>query len=207
MNIIEKAKEWQGLILERPYISPELQSLKGPVLLHISDTPREIHRYIVRLVEILQPDYIIHTGDLVDDIKLEQLPHYIDEYKKLASIFIQQLEAVTDAKTYYAMGNHDRYQVIKSISKKGIPITNGHIQIEGINFYINHYHTDEKEHIDYYLYGHSFEPKSYRKEDHTGLNGLDMIHVLDLSTREIYTLPYPFDTDYYRKMARRKIGL
>ena len=54
-----------------PHISEKLlNDIKGPILLHISDTPDDIYNYIFRLINILKPQFVIHTGDLADNIKL-----------------------------------------------------------------------------------------------------------------------------------------
>ncbi|SDK19033.1 metallophosphoesterase family protein [Natronincola ferrireducens] len=207
MKIYEKIKEVMGLIVDKPYLPIGLQEAKGPFLLHISDTPQEIYPYILRLVKTLRPAYIVHTGDMVDDIKLEILPNQIDRYKIALNKFITGLESSTSAMIYYVMGNHDAYEVVKEISIKGIPLTKGHIMIEGIDFYVNHYHIEDSSKKDYYLYGHSFEPKAYKTDEYVGLNGLNVINVLDLTTKVIYALPYPFATNQFRKMKQRRIGL
>lgn len=69
-NISERVMKWMKLLLNKPYIPAELADTKGPLLLHISDTPQEIYPYIIKFVQMLQPSYIVHTGDLVDNIKL-----------------------------------------------------------------------------------------------------------------------------------------
>ena len=53
------------------YAGGPLNDIKGPVLLHISDTPSEIYPYIFKIIDILKPQYIFHTGDLADNVKLE----------------------------------------------------------------------------------------------------------------------------------------
>ena len=70
-------------IFNYPYIPKELlENLKGPILLHISDTPVDIYKYIFRIVEKLKPQIIVHTGDLVDNIKLEKYKDKIIQYHK-----------------------------------------------------------------------------------------------------------------------------
>lgn len=203
----ERIKQWIGLLVERPYIPEELRQAKGPILLHISDTPEEIYSYIIKLVEILNPSFIVHTGDMVDNIKLELTPQRIQEYKNSLNKLISRLEESSKASIYYVMGNHDEEEIVKAISKKGIVMVEGHIMIEGMRFYLNHYYQDKPHKAQYYLYGHSFEPHSYKTQGHVGLNGIQDINVIDLATEKIYTLPYPLGTNQYRKMVLRGIGL
>ncbi|AKL94362.1 metallophosphoesterase, calcineurin superfamily [Clostridium aceticum] len=207
MDIVQRGKRWVGLVFNRPYIPVELKEATGPLLLHISDTPQEIYSYIFRLVKLLEPSYIIHTGDLVDDIKLELHPNEIEAYKTALRKFISGLESFTDALIYYAVGNHDQYKEVKKTTSKGIVIKEGHILIEEKNFYVSHYYSKKVYNTDYYLYGHSFRPSSYKSQQHIGLNGLEKIHVIDLTTQKIYHLPYPFGTNQFRKMEQRRISL
>lgn len=207
MKKIEILKEWLGLLIDRPYIPEKLKKAKGPFLLHISDTPEETYKYIIKLIKNLNPKYIVHTGDLVDNIKLEINPWKIEVYKKFLGRFIPQLEKFSRGGVYYAMGNHDEIEVVKEISKRGVVMVEGHIMIEGIQFYINHYHVEEQPITQYYLFGHNFTPKNYKNSQHTALNGIQGINIIDLATEEIYILPYPLGTNKFRQMERRPIGL
>jgi hypothetical protein len=42
------------------------------MMLHVSDTPFAFYRCLERIIDILLPPCILHTGDFVDEIKLEQ---------------------------------------------------------------------------------------------------------------------------------------
>ncbi|WP_170834719.1 metallophosphoesterase [Natronincola peptidivorans] len=207
MRIQEKIKTWIGLLMDKPYLPRQLLEAKGPLLLHISDTPEEIYEYIVRLIKKLQPDYIIHTGDLVDNIKLEVLPEAVDDYSSALGKFLPQLESVEAKEIYYTLGNHDNSEVVREITEKGIVMEEGNIMVEGVSLYINHYHIDKTLAGDYYLFGHSFEPDSSTDKNQVKLNGLMGINIIDLTTKQVYILPYPFATNQFRKMEKRGIGL
>ena len=207
MKKTQKIMEWLNLIFERPYIVDEIKYSKGPLLMHMSDTPSEIFKYIIELVKILNPSYIIHTGDLVDNIKLELTPQKRGKYIDLLNPFIEGLEGASNAKIYYAMGNHDEAKIVREAVQDGIVMESGHIKIEGLQFYSNHYYLDENLQTQYYLYGHSFEPKSYKNQKHVGLNGIEGINVIDLSSEKIWVLPYPLGTNQFRKMELRSTGL
>src|SRR5699024_3162657 len=97
----------------RPYITQELlDSIKGPILLHIRDTPVQVYNYIFRLIDIVKPDFIIHTGDMADNIKLEMNRNRIDCYSKGATKLIDGLEKNTTSEIYYVLGNHDNHNTI-----------------------------------------------------------------------------------------------
>ncbi|CDF58680.1 metallophosphoesterase [Thermobrachium celere] len=79
------------------YIPSSLLKVRNTIL-HISDTPSNIYPELIRLVKKLSPDYIIHTGDVVDNIKLELYPFKLKEYEKLSINFIKSLTPLVKKK-------------------------------------------------------------------------------------------------------------
>ncbi|WP_051569187.1 metallophosphoesterase [Alkaliphilus transvaalensis] len=203
-TIIEKIK---CFILDHPYIPDEFrQKKKGPLLLHISDTPSNIFPFIKKLLQEINPQYIVHTGDIVDNIKLETderlLITYMEELEKIVTL----IEENSNAKIYYAIGNHDDEESLKNYMKKGYVIKNGIVNIEGYKFYINHYPDQIPKGVDYYLFGHNFSPH-YQKNQHIGLNGLISVNIIDLESREIHQIQYPIATNRFRRMEKGKISI
>ncbi|KAB3540988.1 metallophosphoesterase [Alkaliphilus pronyensis] len=207
MNIINRIKEVAYSLTNYPYIPEEfIKEAVGPMLIHISDTPSDIYTYIYRVIEKVKPKYIIHTGDLVDDIKLEILKGFKDEYYKNAKKLIKRLDA-SDAITYYALGNHDDHNIVTGLTDRGIVIEKATVEIESLIFHLNHYHEDNNEDKDFYLFGHGFYPAHYNGTDFIGLNGLLNINIIDLSTKKVYQLKYPIGTNRLRRMELGRIGI
>ncbi|NYB73268.1 metallophosphoesterase [Sedimentibacter hydroxybenzoicus DSM 7310] len=192
-----------------PYISKELlKDIKGPILLHISDTPVDIYSYIYRIVDILKPQYIIHTGDMADNIKLEIYKNRIDCYFKGIKRFIERLEKNEFTKIYYVLGNHDDYKTVSQLTKKGTILEDDTLTINGCNISVSHYYKDNSyNNIDFNLYGHSFEPAHYNENGTIGLNGLLNINIIDLSDKRVFHLEYPVNTNVSRGMKLKRIGL
>lgn len=191
-----------------PFISAEiLTDIKGPILLHISDTPVDIYNYIFRVIEILKPEYIIHTGDLADNIKLEINPNRIGCYNKGVTKLIEGLEKNDTSKVYYVLGNHDNYQTVSQLTQKGIILDEGPLTINDCKFTVGHYHKDYSYQADFNLFGHSPEPNHYRKDGTYGLNGLLNINIIDLSNKKVYHLDYPIGTNSARRMEIKGVGL
>jgi predicted MPP superfamily phosphohydrolase len=206
MNFIKDAYIKFLSLFNYPYISKEILSeIKGPVLLHISDTPEDIYNYIFRIVDILKPQVIIHTGDMADNIKLGIHKYKTDNYYKGIKRFIGVLEKKEFSKIYYVLGNHDDYDMVSKVSKKGTILKEGILTIGDYNFTVSHYHKDS--HTDFSLYGHSFEPGHYNKNGTIGLNGLLNINIIDLSNKRIFYLEYPVGTNGSRRMELKRIGL
>jgi len=191
-----------------PYIPKDiLEKLKGPILLHISDTPADIYNYIFRIIDILKPQFIIHTGDLADNIKLENYKDKLGYYTKEVAKLIEGLESHEGTEIYYVLGNHDEYETLSKLTKRGTILEEGLITIENCNFFVGHYYKEYSYKVDFNLYGHSFAPKHYMDKDTIGLNGVLNINIIDLSSRKIYHLDYPIGTNRARLMEFRRITL
>jgi len=191
-----------------PYISKELlDEIKGPILLHISDTPVDIYGYIFKIIDILKPQYIVHTGDMADNIKLEIYKYKIDSYCKGVTKLIDGIEKNKCSKIYYVLGNHDDYETVSNLTKRGIILNDGIMTINDCSFSVSHYYKENSNKVDFNLYGHSYEPNHYIKDATIGLNGLLNINIIDLSNKRVFHLDYPSGTDTSRGMKLKRIGL
>lgn len=208
MNFIKNSYIGLLSIFNFPYISENiLKDLKGPILLHISDTPVDIYNYIFRIINILKPMYIIHTGDMADNIKLEICKNRIESYQQGVSKLINGLEKNDFSKIYYVLGNHDDYKTVSQLTKKGIILKSELLTIDNYNIQVCHEHKEISENVDFNLYGHSFMPRHYIKGTTIGLNGLLHINIIDLSSKKIFQLEYPIGTNRLRCMELKRIGI
>lgn len=208
MNIITEVYKGMLSYFNYPDISEKtLKDIRGPLLLHISDTPVDIYRYIFRIIDILKPQFIIHTGDMVDNIKLEIHKDKIDLYYKGVKKLIEGLEKNEFSKIYYTLGNHDDYDIVSKLTKRGIILEESFLAINHCIITADHYYKEYSYKVDFNLYGHSFEPRHYSKGGTIGLNGLLNINVIDLSTKGVFHLEYPMGTNSSRGMALKRIGL
>jgi len=195
-------------VFNYPFIPKELmKKLKGPILLHISDTPVNIYSYIFRIIDIIKPEFIIHTGDMADDIKLGNSERKIHIYSCEVAKLIEGLEKNEHSKVYYVLGNHDDYETVRRLTKRGIIIKDEVINIHGYKFAISHYYKEYLDKVDFNLYGHSFYPRHYKNKEIIGLNGVLNINIIDLSTKNIFHLDYPMGTNRLRLMEPRKFSL
>ncbi len=179
-----------------------------PKILHISDTPSFIYSELVRVIKIIKPEYIIHTGDVSDDIKLEMYPWKKDIYKGNIKKFSEKLLPATDSKLIFCLGNHDDKEILGhyfGIENVFAGANTIFIAKKRISF--SHYIEDiEKVKSDYYLFGHSRHRLSYVSSGKFYLNGIQGINVINLKTLEITSINYPMGTDDSRQ-NKIKIGL
>lgn len=188
-------------------IPKELKDREFEILVHISDTPNVIYGDLKYLLSEIKPEYIVHTGDLVDNIKLELYPQKIDLYKKFVKVIVKIIDDNVVNQAWLVMGNHDDSTKIKNLPNVQIIEDLEEIEIDKRKFCISHYglKTRQKK-SDYHLFGHDLmlETQSYHNEQY--LNGLEHIHIINLTTGEILFLKYPRGTNDYR-LNKYKLGI
>lgn len=184
---------------------PDTFDLEGSYLLHISDTPSAIFGALDGFIKRIKPKVIIHTGDLVDNLKLEIYPSSLDGYKRYVKRLIRMLEK-TDSALYYVIGNHDDFDAMYKCVKKG-RIINGYEEIFVNDFCFGLTHKPEQIEVnqaDYVLYGHNIDLPSNYNTTPKYLNGIEKICLIHLETGEIFTFDYPMGTKEQRLVIYRK---
>ncbi len=190
------------------YIPDEVFQIKGKKLLHISDTPMVFFNELDRVIKKVKPDYIVHTGDLVDNIKLQMYPSSIYRYEKDLKSLLQIMENSQAEEIYLALGNHD--------SKEMIEKNNGRCHIIGlcedvlihdVEFRVSHYPSEIlKSPRSVNLFGHDLSLKNNQKDRKLFFNGIISINIIELDSLEYHFLYYPHGTDDAR-LGKTKIGL
>lgn len=147
----------------------EITDYTGGIILHIGDIPSYEFPYMKRLIKKVEPDIIIHTGDLVDDMKVSRLPEDIPLYKKYAEQLIKIMENSAE-EVYFVPGNNDLEDFIKEkITKTQIIPPNSSVMIGNISFLLCHRVMDIDGDAKFYMYGHGPTGDTHLWED----NGRD----------------------------------
>ena len=199
-------------IVNRPYLSSALAHAKRPLIVHISDTPRMSYPFVYRVARLLRPEYLIHTGDIVDDIKLENRPGEIDAYRNVVAGFLSRLEATPAGAIYLVPGNHDVRAILEGSSSRAVTVPEGaRLHLAGLNISVSHHYdptaTGGLADSDFYLYGHTPSPDHHRQDNTQCLNGISTVTVIEVPSRRLHMLPYPAGTDSVRKLLLLKPGL
>ncbi|HKL11764.1 MAG TPA: metallophosphoesterase [Clostridia bacterium] len=184
----------------RVQIPKSIVERKEKVLLHISDTPSTFYRGLEILIRKISPEYIVHTGDVADDIKLGIYPRRIFLYEKKASRLIDILESSDANEIHMAIGNHDSPEILRRLSKRSNIFDAKSVIIENKRFNISHYYnTNFDDSASYHLFGHNLSGKSHFDGSTFHLNGICAIHVIFLDSGEVFELPYPDGVDNSRQ--------
>lgn len=200
-------KEFIYKLIGKLYIPEELLEPSEKRLLHISDTPAGFYPELRRLVDGLKPAYIVHTGDLADNIKLQLYPTSIYEHEKWVKRLADILEG-SGAEVILALGNHDDEQVAAKYFKNSRIIMEAEtVEIEGRSFRISHVPQGVlEEPAEYNLFGHDLTLKSGCMDNKLYFNGISYINIIGLESGECTYLCYPSGTDDER-LGRHKLGL
>ncbi len=158
-------------------------------VLHISDTPESVYGFIEELIDELNPEVIIHTGDLADNIKLERRPElkplYTGALRKLARILKR-----SGAKLYIVPGNEDDPGLVREFFGDAVVEPGTVVEIGGKKFVLGH-RPEEVEGInaDFKLHGHNF------RKIPRGLNGVIGANLILLPSGRVHMIGYPAGTD------------
>jgi len=192
------------------YIPSSAKNISGKTLLHLSDTPAMILSDIQKLIQVIQPDYIVHTGDMVDNIKLELYPSRFKDYSKQLKKLRKVLEGSLNTEIFIATGNHDNFDLVNTLfSKSKVYSEATNLIIDGHSIRISHYAStihDIHPDTEYSLFGHDLTMPSHVDGHITYLNGIEHIYLIDLSNKSIIPIQYPAGTNDSR-LNRHRIGI
>ena len=133
---------------------PDLSGFTGELVLHISDTESNTYPFYRKLIEMVKPKVIVHTGDFADEVKIGRHPEYLYEYTLKAKAIIEIMRA-SGARMIFAVGNHDVYEVLQELAPDAEihPVT-GETVISGVPCRVGHRPIDMIFDRQYCLYGH-----------------------------------------------------
>jgi len=168
-------------------------------IMHISDTPESIYSHVYKMLRYSSPDVIIHTGDLVDNLKLEDAgEELIPLYQKKSAEFIRNLEKLTSARIIYVPGNHDNINIIKeNINRSEIMSEGSIVEFDGVKIGVAHYPEKLPLNADINLFGHNHQQDFI--SDNKFLNGILNINFILLPSKDDFKVNYPWTVDQGRQ--------
>lgn len=200
-------KAWYQF-LGRVWVPPRLRHLEEPMILHISDTPAPFFHALPTLIRQVNPTWIIHTGDLVDDVKLELNPRHMSHYIGKVRRLIRILEASEAEAVFLCLGNHDSVKALGELpSRIRILLPGQVLKLGTMHIGAAHYASEALvEGADLCVFGHNLKQRTDLSASPQLLNGLEAVYIIQSLSGEIHSLPYPHGTNDQR-LGRGKIGL
>lgn len=205
---MENFKKGLYYFFGRVYVPKSIENCNEDILLHISDTPYNFFPGLRRLIKEIKPKYIIHTGDMVDNIKLELYPGRRAEYKKKVKVLIDILENSLASKIYLVLGNHDDTSIVTSFAKRSTVVEKSKvIELDGTKYKISHFSEEIIKAPEMYnLFGHDLSLSSKVEDDRVYLNGISGINIITLKNKNVFVLSYPYGTNEDR-LCKSNLGL
>ncbi|MBR3837645.1 MAG: metallophosphoesterase [Clostridia bacterium] len=151
------ASQYQGVI---PL--PDLSDFTGERILHIGDTDSATYPYFRKLIEMVKPQIILHTGDLADEVKLERFPERAEEYRFKAAHLIDIMRQ-SGANMILVVGNHDSYDILKELAPDAeILMPGSEAILSGVPCRLGHKVKEMIFDRKYCLYGHGMAGETWR---------------------------------------------
>ena len=183
---------------------------KGNVVVHISDTPLISFAYVKKIIRKLSVNYLIHTGDFIDELKSTHPLFETKDYEKALDRFIKKLRTLSIEEIYLIPGNNDNPDILEKYKNEFNIVKEGSLlKIENVNFSVAHDYNNLKEIPEqsekvFYLYGHN----RYKDKRKNFLNGYCHINVIFINVLKVYRISYPFFVNVVRESVQSiKIGL
>jgi predicted phosphodiesterase len=202
-------------LAKAPGVPPEALGLAS-CLLHVSDTPSFFYADIGRIAEAVKPRFIVHTGDLADEIKLRSPSPDRKLYASRVQALLKVLQETSAERIFLVMGNHDDFSVVLTLSAplEGRFLVYEHcarLELEGVRIAAAHRPEDlwkcvAEDRADFGLYGHDTSVLPPDADGRQDLNGNVKIRVLDLFRSAVHSFDYPRAVHDARQ-RKRKTGL
>lgn len=147
---------------KKEIVLPDLSSFTGERVLHIGDTESAAYPYYRRLVELVRPDVILHTGDLADEVKIGRDPSLLHEYTVKVRCLLDILQA-SGARVIVVPGNHDVREIIEKLAPFAEIYEKGsEVLLSGIPCRVGHQVKEMTFDRRYCMYGHGAAGEVWR---------------------------------------------
>ncbi|HON34207.1 MAG: metallophosphoesterase [Thermovirgaceae bacterium] len=184
-----------------------LEGARGRCLVHVSDTPSAFYGDLNKLLGYLEPLCLVHTGDLVDEVKLGLRPGDDDLFRRKLKSLVKAMGKVPGERVTIVAGNHDLAGEIHPAFPRAKVFERGvRLSLCGLDVALAHSREElPQPPAAFNLFGHNADVMPDR-EGVRYLNGVLGINVILVESGEVAVLPYPLYVDDARS-CKRKRGL
>ena len=142
-----------------------LSNINGIKLLHISDTPSRLYPYYKKLIDVIKPDIILHTGDMADEVKVGRRPEALYEYKQKLRVLAEILNG-SGARLIITPGNNDmRAEIAALLPSAEIHDSGSVIDIDGEQCRVGHSVFSMTFDKKWHFYGHGSRGDDWKFEN------------------------------------------
>lgn len=176
---VEDEKIVASFMEQLPAIPEAFTAPRKGKLLHIGDTHSAHYPYIRWIIAQTRPDIIIHTGDMVDQVKVGRAVGVREDYAQGVRELAQILKESGAEKIYMVPGNND----VPEIMKEELPFAefvepNTVVDICGISCALGHVSFLTNAPARWSFYGHGFTGETWSPEMNDLENGICRFNVI-----------------------------
>ena len=170
---------------------------QGTKILHISDTASYTYPYVEKMIEIIKPHVIIHTGDFADEVKTGRIPGTRQEYEEDLKAICHILNR-SGARIYAVCGNNDIPELVKRyLPNAHITETADIVDICGVDCLLTHSPEHVTEGATWSFYGHGLSDETWSEDKNHIENGICRFNaiwnfsVIAMPQRKLHSIKYP----------------
>lgn len=167
--------------------------LKGPFILHLSDTATDMYPLAEALLEAVRPQLAIHTGDMADEYKVGRIPEHLPGYRAALPALLDAMERYAD-RVICTPGNNDDFSLLENREKIRVVANGSRILEYGVRMELDHIAIPATWGVDFALYGHGpTDDLRYPLPDESDapiyLNGNYFWTIIDAPTKRFLRVP------------------
>lgn len=180
-----------------------MESVRRPVIVHLSDTFTGSYDMALRLLEIVRPELTIHTGDMADEFKAGRIEAHVPDYRAHVPAFLAQIERLS-GRVWLTPGNNDVPDVLANHGENTTVWPNGaRAEAFGVRMELDHYPIPVTTGVDFAIYGHGPTddlryPLPDAAENVVYLNGNFFFTLIEAKTRRFVRIPFRWPGRYRR---------
>ena len=165
-------EEFDKEYFDKPYekeieLPKGIEEITGTKILHIGDTVSYDYPYYIKLIELVKPDIIIHTGDTADEVKVGRIPETRYEYITKIRILLEAMHR-SGARLIIVPGNNDlKEEIAKIVPNAEIYEPNTVITIDGEECRLGHELLQMDFDKNWHFYGHGLRGEKWSYEKNT----------------------------------------
>ena len=138
-----------------------LSNVMGKKILHIGDTESWRYGFYRKLIALIKPDVIIHTGDMADEVKAGRMTETAEEYEFKVKEMCRML-GESGAGIIIVPGNNDLKAVICELLPQATVVANNtKLCLDGVDFKVGHEVANMVFDLKWSFYGHGFTGDSW----------------------------------------------
>ena len=179
-------------------VLPEgVETITGTKILHIGDTFSIDFPHVFKIIDMVKPDVIIHTGDMVEEVKAGRKPEVRYEYISKVKSLLEHMKN-SGARIIIVPGNNDLPdELVKMLPNAEFYPENTVLTFDGVECRVSHNLQAMTYDKKWSFYGHGFRGETWSLEKNVAgeecrFNAYWGTFICSLAENKFYMIPLPY---------------